>query len=169
MVRTTLSKARWRIAAWLLSILAMAVLGVVACEVQGWPFLKEPAQKQLTKRLQRPVEFGDSFKLKLFGSIRVDTSSLRIGPPDGLAADSPLGGDLVDAKNAHLALSYATLRRLMHRDDSAPPHIASLRFGEVDASLKRLADGRSNWAFAPPQADATQKQFDLPTVDELVV
>ncbi|MBW8829453.1 MAG: AsmA family protein [Burkholderiales bacterium] len=166
---TPASKSRWRIAAWPLGIVAAALIGVVVCETQGWPFLKGPVQQQLSKRLQRPVEFGDTFKLKLFGSIRVDTSSLRIGPPDGLAADSLLSGDLVNAKSAHLELPYATLRQLARKDNTEAPRIASLRFGEVDASLKRLADGHSNWAFAPTQAAATQRQFDLPTVDELVV
>ena len=166
---TPTSKRRWRIAAWPLGIIAAVVLGLIACEAAGWPFLKGPAQRELTKRLDRPVEFGDTFRLKLFRSIRVDTSALRIGPPSQAAAGSPLAGDLVNAKDAHLELPYATVRQLMHHDNSQPARITSLRFGEVDGALKRTADGQANWTFGAVKPDSEQKQFELPTLDELVI
>jgi len=163
------SRKAWRITAWILGPIALVVLGIVACEAAGWPFLKGPAERQLTQRLQRPVEFGDHFRLKLFRSIRLDTSALRIGPPSGLAADSPLGGDLVNAKDAHLELPYGTVRRLMKADNSEPPLITSLRFGEVDANAKRLADGQANWTLAKPQNGQAPRQFELPTIEELII
>lgn len=166
---TPTARKRLKIAAWPLGVVAVAAIAVVACEVAGWPFLKNPAQQQLTQRLARPVEFGDEFRLKLFGAIRLDTSALRIGPPEGAEPGSPLAGDLVNARRAHLELPYATVRQLMDKDNEMPPHITSLRFGEVDAALKRLADGRANWTFATKPRDPAQKPVEMPTLDELVV
>lgn len=165
---TPTSKARWRIAAWPLGIIAAMLLIVAVCEAQGWTFLKGPAQTQLTQRLQRSIEFGDDFRLKLFGSVRVDTSALRIGPPADLPAGSPLGGDLVNAKNAHLELPYSTIVDLLRKKGDTPV-ITSLRFSEVDASLKRQADGRANWTLSPASTNTTNKPIELPTVEELVL
>lgn len=158
-----------RIAAWILGFAALALAGLAACELAGWPFLKGPMQRQLTQRLDRPVTFGDQFRLTLFRSIRLDTSALRIGPPSGQDAGSPLGGDLVNAQQAHVELPYATVRRLMKGDTSVAPRIASLRFGQVDANVKRLADGQANWTMGRPQAVEAGRYMPLPAVDELVI
>lgn len=167
---TPTTRARWRKAAWPLGLLLAMVLVVIGCEVAGWPFLKGPAQKQLSQRLNRDIEFGDRFQLKLFGSIRLDTSALRIGPPRDLPANSPLGGNLVNATDAHLELPYSTVFDLLReRENEAPPRIASLRFGQVDAALKRQADGRANWTLTTPKRDPARKQMDMPVVDELVL
>jgi len=154
---------------WPLALIAVIVLGVVICEVQGWPFLKGPAQNTLSKRLDRPVTFGDVFRLKLFGSIRFDTDALRVGEPRGLSAGSPLGGDLVDARDAHVEVPYGTVWQLLRGHADGPPRITALRFGGVDASLKRLADGHANWVLVPGRHDAAPKPVELPVVDELVV
>jgi uncharacterized protein involved in outer membrane biogenesis len=167
---TPSSRARWRKAAWPLGVLAVLVLAVIGCEVAGWPFLKAPAQQQLSQRLNRDVEFGERFRLKLFGSIRVDTSGLRVGPPRDLPANSPLGGDLVNATDAHLELPYGTVIDLLReRENEAPPRITSLRFGQVDAALKRQADGRANWTLTTPRRDPSKQAMDMPVVDELVL
>lgn len=153
-----------------MGLLLALVLVVVACESAGWPFLKGPAQEQLSQRLNRDVEFGERFRLKLFGSIRVDTSGLRVGPPRDLPAGSPLGGDLVNATDAHLELPYGTVQDLLReRENEAPPRITSLRFGQVDAALKRQADGRANWTLTTPRRDPSKPPMDMPIVDELVL
>ncbi len=164
------ARKRLRIAAWSLGILAVLAIGIVLCEWVGWPFLKNPLQNSLAQRLQRPVEFGDEFRLKLFGSIRLDASALRIGPPADLAADSPLGGDLVNARNAHLEIPYSTVWQIIRKQDrQRPPRITSLRFDEIDAALKRTADGRANWVFTTPAPEEAKQPASLPIVDELVV
>lgn len=164
------SRKRLRIAAWPLGILAALAVGIVLCELIGWPFLKNSLQNNLAQRLQRPVEFGDEFRLKLFGSIRLDASALRIGPPADLAADSPLGDDLVNARNAHLEIPYSTVWQIIRKQDrQRPPRITSLRFNELDAALKRTADGRANWVFTTSVPEEAKQPAPLPIVDELVV
>ncbi|HUG24779.1 AsmA family protein [Piscinibacter sp.] len=164
------SHTRRRRLAWLLAAIAAVVAVLALCEWRGWPFLRDPIETRLSQRLQRPVEFGDQFALRLLGSIRVRSSALRIGPPAGAAADSPLGGDLVDAKDAWLEVPYGTVIGLMRSQNDAPPRITALRFGEMNASLKRQADGRANWTLAPPNAkDPDDRRIGLPEVGELVV
>ena len=165
---TPTSRSRWRKAAWPLGIVAALVVAVGLAEWRGWPFLKGPLESRLSQRLQREVRFGDDFALKLFGSVRLRTSALRVGPPQGNAADPALGGDLVNANDAWLQFPYATLIGLM-KGREEPPHIVSLRVGRVEAALKRLADGRANWALAPAKSNAPHKPVEMPDVDELVV
>ncbi|WP_280156215.1 AsmA family protein [Piscinibacter sp. XHJ-5] len=168
---TPISGARWRKAAWPLGILAAAVLAVGACEWAGWPFLKGPIESRLGQRLHREVRFGDEFALKLLGSIRVKTDSLRIGAPQGPQADPALGGDLINAQGAWLDLPYGTVRRMMNPDGANEPvFIRSLRFDRVDASLKRLADGRANWIFTPAaRRDPPSAPLAVPHFGELVI
>lgn len=173
MNRSTRARLRW---AWPLAVAAGVVVAIGLCEWAGWPFLRGPLQSTLTERLDRPVALGDRFRLRLLGSIRLDTSGLRVGPPAGAGPGSPLGGDLVNARNAWLELPYSTVFALMRSGDDqagAPakqaPRITALRVGEVDASLKRLADGRANWIFATAPRDPSRPKTQLPQVDELVL
>lgn len=155
--------------AWPLALLAAVVLVFGVCEWQGWPFLKGPAQRSLSERLQRPVDLGEHFRVKLLGSIRLDTDALRIGPPHDLPPNSPLGGDLVNARDAHLEVPYSTVLNLARSRGDEPLRITSLRLGGVDAVLKRQADGRANWTLSGPRAEGTQQKFDTPVVGELVL
>src|SRR5258706_15060660 len=99
---TTSNRSRWRKVAWPLGIVAVVVAGIGIAEWRGWPFLKGPMESRLSQRLQREVRFGDRFALRLFGSLRLATDALRVGPPQGPQADPALGGDLVDANEAWL-------------------------------------------------------------------
>jgi uncharacterized protein involved in outer membrane biogenesis len=164
---TQTSRARLR-KAWPLAVIAVLLVAGGVCEWRGWPFLAGPLQHSLAKRLQRPVELGDEFQLRLLGSIRLDTDALRIGEPNGLPAGSPLGGNLVDARDAHLQIPYSTVFGLMRSRHDVPLRIASLRFGRLDAAFKRQADGRANWSTASPDKTSAHS-FQMPQFDELVV
>jgi uncharacterized protein involved in outer membrane biogenesis len=166
---TPTSRNRWRKAAWPLSIVAALVAGVCLAEWRGWPFLKGPIESRLAQRLQREVRLGDDFTLKLFGSVRLKTDALRIGPPRGAGADPAFGGDLVDAHDAWLQVPYSTVFGLMKPDAERAGRITSIRVARAEASLKRLADGRANWQLAPAKRDPSKPPAELPEVDELVV
>jgi uncharacterized protein involved in outer membrane biogenesis len=166
---TPTPRTRWRKLAWPLGILAAVVAAACVAEWQGWPFLKGPLQSRLAQRLQRDVHLGDRFALKLFGSLRLSTDTLRIGPPRGPDTDPALGGDLVDARGASVQVPWSTVFGLMKSDNAQVPHIASIRVDRVDAALRRLADGRANWQLAPTLRDPSKPPAELPQVDELVV
>ena len=162
---TTPRKPLWRrVWIWPLGVLALLVVAFAVCESQGWPFLKAPAERQLSARLQRPVEFGDSFALHFLHRIRLSTSAFRIGARQGSAA---LAGesDLARSQNAYLELPYSTVFGLLQGDAGDTPRITALRFAKVDAVLLRDAQGHANWSFGPPAA----RRIDMPVVDELVI
>ena len=166
------SRVRWHRAwPWLAAVVAALVTGVALCERQGWPFLQRPIERGLSERLKRPVVFGDAFALHMLGAFRLDTNALTIGPPAWAAAASAAQSDpLVRARDARVALPYSTLLRLMRGDPDTPPRISVLKFGRVDASLQREADGRANWVLTPvaPGASAPRR-FEMPVIDELVI
>ena len=163
-------KPLWRrVWVWPLALLLVLVVAFAICETQGWPFLKGPAERQLSSRLQRPVEFGDSFSLHLLRSVRLATSAFRIGPRAAGSAlpDEP---ELVRASNAYLELPYSTVWRLLrHGEAGEAPRISALRFAKVDAALLRDAQGHANWSFVAPKPDAAPTKFDMPEIDELVI
>ena len=163
-------RSRWRKAAWPLGLLSAVLIGVGLAEWAGWPFLRGPLERQLQQRLQRDVSVGQDFSLHLLGSIRLATDRLRIGPPQGAQAHPAFDAPLVDASGVRLELPYGTVRRLMSESTRHEPmHIRVLRFERGQVSLKRLADGRSNWSFGTPAPKEQASQFSLPRFDELVL
>lgn len=166
----TTQRSRWRKAAGRLGLVVVLLAGAGLAEWAGWPFLRGPMERQLQQRLQRDVSIGEDFSLRVFGSIRLATDRLRIGPPQGTQAHPAFDAPLVDAGGVRLEVPYATVRRLMNESTRHEPmHIRVLRFERGELSLKRLADGRSNWSFGPPKPQAPPSQFSLPRFDELVL
>ena len=163
------SKPWWR-RVWVWPLLLVVGLGIAfaVCEAQGWPFLKRPAERQLSERLQRPVDFGDRFALHLLGSIRVDSSAFRIGPRAPGSA-LPNEGDLIVANDAYLELPYSTVLPLLRKGSADTPRITALRASKVEAALLRDKEGRSNWSFVAPKPGAAPTRFDMPQIDELVI
>jgi len=166
---TVQTRPWWR-RVWVWPLVVLAGLGVAfaVCEAQGWPFLKRPAERQLSERLQRPVDFGDSFALHLLGSIRVDSSAFRIGPRQPGSA-LPNEGDLVLANDVYLELPYSTVLPLLRKGEADTPRITALRAAKVNAALLRDKQGRSNWSFVAPKPGSAPTRFDMPQVDELVI
>ena len=58
-------RRRHRRLAWALGVPAALVLAVVAGEVAGWPFLRQPLQQRLTDTLAVPVRLEAPFHLRL--------------------------------------------------------------------------------------------------------
>lgn len=131
--------------AWLtLGALLLAFLGL---EIAGWPFLREPLERRLAQQLQRDVSLQGRFRLNLLGAIRVRVESLVIAAPawEAAAAGSAVP-PFVQARNAHLVLPYGTLVSQLRRNGE-PLRIHRLEVEDIDARLRRLADGRANWRF----------------------
>jgi uncharacterized protein involved in outer membrane biogenesis len=161
-------KPVWRRAwFWVAGVFVLLVAGVAVCESQGWPFLKRPAERQLSSRLQRSVEFGDAFALHLLHRVRLSTSAFRIGPRQGAGA-LPGEPDLARAENAYLELPYGTVLGLLHGNAGDAPRITALRFAKVEGTLLRDAQGNANWSFGPPH-DPTAPHLAIPVLDELVI
>ena len=156
---------RWPLALFSVAVALVAV--VLVCEAIGWPFLVGPVQHRLSKVLDRSVKFGDDpglssgVRIHLLGGVRIDASSIEIGPPPW----SPTRHMLL-AHDAVLRLGYLDLWRAYL---GATLHVRDLEAAELDAILERRGDGRASWQFGKTNEGAGQKQASLPTFGRLVV
>lgn len=154
---------------WLVSLgVALGLpLGAFALgELLEWPFLRAPLQDALAKKLQRPVQIDAPFGVRLLGSLRLRTAQLVVGP----AADSPAQPDLVRARDVRLTVPYVTLWRLASGRTTQPPMIDSLAVEQLEAHLRRDAQGRANWRIGPAASAASASEpLDLPRFGVLQV
>ena len=150
----------WSIPAVLLAL--AAAVGV--CEWRGWPFLEGPAERWLSQRLSRDVDFNDGlaagtsddstrggsgrrFHLRLIGPLRFETAGLRIANPEWSPRQP-----MLQAQDARLELRWRDVLALRRGE---PLRIESLVADRLHLQLERLPDGRSSWQFgnANPKAD----------------
>ena len=122
----------WVIAAGLVGLL---VLGVIACEVAGWPFLASPVQRELSKTLQRDVQLNqagssESATVRFIGGLKVKVPELQIAAPEW--SRQPY---FLHATNAEMHLSYGDLWRARQ---GAPLDIDLLRADRLVVHAERL-------------------------------
>lgn len=149
-------------------VLALLVAGVVAGEMAGWPFLAAPAERALSKTLQRDVQLGNpadgksQATVRFFGGLKIKVPELQIAAPAW--SKRPF---FLHASQAEMHLSYGDLWRAR---GGAPLDIDLLHADTLVVHAERLADGRASWAFgsATPEEKADETQL-LPTVRELRV
>lgn len=140
---------------WLSLVLVAAF---IFCEIKGWPFLREPAEKLLTRQLQREVRLDAPFQLHLWAGIQLDLGHLYIASPAALKAPH-----LIDASNISLKLRY---RDLWHFKQQGTLRIREIRVDDIDAQLIRHADGSATWQF-PKNENAPDSP--APIIESLVV
>lgn len=161
-------RRRWPLVT--LGVLLALVAGLAACEWAGWPFVKAPAERWLSERLQRDIAFGERFSLRLLGRIRVASDAFVISPPMGDAALAGAPSSFVDAGDVRLVVPYGTLFGALRSNGSErpAPRISALEVGRLDAQLWRDGQGRANWQFGGVQQEP-QASPGLPQFDRLVV
>lgn len=133
-----------------------ALVALVVCEAQAWPFLAKPAQAWLSQRLGRAVSFdseaGNTFRLKLLGGIRLSVGHLRVDNPAWVTQGPMLEGE-------SLALRLRWIDALRWRPDQTLV-LQSLSADHLALRLVRDADGRASWVFGTRSPGAT---VPLPT------
>ncbi|MFX1681825.1 AsmA family protein [Mitsuaria sp. CC2] len=146
----------------LIVLLVLLLIGVGICEWLGWPFLRRPAEQWLSQKLDRQVRFdGDednaAWQLRLIGGLRLRTHSLTIAGPSW----STLGGPMVQAQDAALALRYGDLLALRHEGQAL--EVKALRAGELTMRLERDVEGRASWQFGkqPPSDTQVRKRPNI--------
>lgn len=149
---------RHPVVAGLLALLVLLVAAFAVCEWRGWPFLRAPLERTLSQRLDRDVRVGDSFRLKLLGSLRMRSDRLHVGPPRWAPQEG--GGRFFDAQDVSLELPWSTILNVARRKGQ-PLHVSSLEVGSFDALLWRRDDGRANWQFTLPQSDPRKPKTDV--------
>lgn len=146
----------------LLWLLALLIVVIAVCEAVGWYFLRGPAEKLLSEKLQRTVRIEAPFKLHLLGRINLESKGLWIGLPEAFTSQSG-PQHFVDARGIALTLSYFDL--LSFQPEEAFP-VKALRVADIDVNLLRHQDGQSSWQF--PSEDNT-KSSPPPRIATLVV
>lgn len=155
-----------RRSAWLwgpLGAVGAVLVGAIACEALGWPFLVGPAQRMLADTLEREVRLSDApdkGRIHLLGGLRVDVPVLEIGSA-GWSRD-PF---FLRAENAQLRVAYAALWRA-HRGDALD--IKRLHADRLVVHAERRDDGLASWQFGDPKAQQ-QKGTRLPRIRSLSV
>ena len=152
------TRRRWL---WAFPAVLLAIATTVAvCEWRGWPFLEGPAERWLSQRLDREVDFQDAadstngggpfrrFHLRLIGPLRFDTAGLRIANPDW-SRQQPM----LQAHDAQLRLRWRDVLALRRGE---PLRIESLVADRLHLQLQRLPDGRSSWQFGNPNPKADE-------------
>ena len=144
--------------------LGALVLVVAGCEVAGWPFLVGPAQRMLTRVLDREVQLrgeDGTAHVRFLGGVKADAPVLQIAAPAW--SDQPY---FLRAENARMHLSYGALLRARRGE---PLDIALLRAERLTVNAERRADGSASWQFGPPDEQTAERGRGLPRVGELVL
>jgi len=145
--------------------LLVLLVGLAACELAQWPFLRHPLERQLAGALQRPVELGDHFGVRFLGHIRGHADTLVIGPgPAGAPALLDEQGrprDFLRANDVRLALDWRTVWQHL-RHEPQPLQVRELVVDGLELNLERDAAGRANWQFGAASSPTPQAMPELP-------
>jgi uncharacterized protein involved in outer membrane biogenesis len=160
---------RWAVA------LAPALL-FAAAEWAQWPFLRAPLERVASRALQRDVQLGAGFGLRLLGAVRLHADTLVVGPPTTQAQPGAASEGFLRADGVQLTLSYGSLLAAWRGPAPRPLRVRALQVRHLDLQLQRQADGTANWHFGPPQPAARKGQPGRrpaprlePLFDQLVV
>lgn len=155
---------------WLLGALLVVLAAVAICEWLEWPFARGPLERALQRGLMRDVAIGEDFGLRLFGSVRLRTDSLRIdGPRQGPNPPERDGApQFMNASGVVLALPYGTVAALLGGKPAGEMHVRSLDVARLDLALVRDAGGAANWQFGDRQKKP-EPRAGMPSFDRLVV
>lgn len=152
------NKTSVTVARWIAGVLLVLVFIVVACEVAGWPFLRQPLQQYLQQTLHRSVEIERPFHLQLLGGVRLQVGGLKISAPEGF--DAPY---FVDARGLDLQLKY---RHVWSVKEGDPYRIQAIRADQLNAYILRHADRHASWDF---ELDDTSAPRPFPVIEQLAV
>jgi uncharacterized protein involved in outer membrane biogenesis len=153
---TTRRRWLWAFPAVLLALAAL----VAVCEWRGWPFLEGPAERWLSQRLDREVDFQDGahtsasggpgrrFHLRMIGPLRFEAAGLRIANPAWTSRQP-----MLQASDAQLRMRWRDVFALRRGE---PLRIESLVADTLHMNLERLPDGRSSWQFGNPNPKTDQ-------------
>lgn len=146
-----------------LGVLTALVAAFAVCEWRGWPMLRAPLERVLSKRLERHIDLGDRFALHLLGSLRLSTNALVLG---GVGS----GPNLMEARSTRLELPYGTLFDLMRSGRREPLRVTLLEVDGLNLALTRDAHGVANWHLTPePTSRDEAATRDMPRFGKLLV
>lgn len=133
-------------------------------EAAGWPILRQPLERTLTRAAGVPVRLQGDVNLHLIWRPRLEVTHLHIASDPRFKAPH-----LLEAQAATLAWRWSDVWRWQR---GGPLHLQALRADVLDAHLVRSADGAVNWQLG---AGKSSKETDasaeaaLPSFGKLTV
>ena len=154
---------RWRRPAWVAGgLVGLLVLGVVVGEVSGWPVLRQPMERAMSKAAGVPVVLEGDVKLHLIWRPRLEVGRLQIASDERFKVPH-----LLDAQGVALAWTWGDVWRWRQGQGL---RVHSLQADELDAQLVRLKDGSANWQLgAPKPEDEPDALASLPRFGTLLM
>jgi uncharacterized protein involved in outer membrane biogenesis len=142
---------------------AALVLVVIALEIAGWPFLRQPIERAIARSTGVPTTLQAPFKLHLFWRPRLEVDHLNIGADSRF--DVP---HLLDARQVVLAWRWGDVWRWRKGE---PLRVQALQAKTLDAHLLRKPDGQANWQLGgqTPPKEPQANGFDIPRFGRLTV
>ncbi|QHE85655.1 AsmA family protein [Hydrogenophaga sp. BPS33] len=159
---STRARAPIRIAVGMFGLL---VAGIVAGELSGWPFLRQPMQNAASRGAAVPVELDGRVRVHLLWRPRLEVEHLRIASDPRF--DVP---HLLDARGVSLAWGWNDIWRWQR--SGAPLRVQTLQADTLDAHLQRTPDGHANWQLGAPDQTPREDEQGLggiPRFGSLVV
>lgn len=127
---------------YVLVAVAIGASLLLACELAGWPFLREPLRAAVSRSCQAPVRIEGAFRLHLLINPRLAVDKLTIGT--GAAFEHQ---PLLDVQGGLLRWSWFDgLWRWQRGGRTAALPLRELRAKSLQLNLLRLADGSSSWS-----------------------
>lgn len=143
---TPARSGRWRRPAWVAGgLVGLLVLVVVVGEMSGWPMLRQPMERAMTRGAGVPVVLQGDVKLHLFWRPRLDVGRLQIASDERFKVPH-----LLDAQGVSLAWTWGDVWRWRQGERL---RVHSLQADELDAQLVRLKDGGANWQLGAPKPE----------------
>ena len=145
-----------RTAYGVLIFFAILIVGLVACDIAGWTFLREPMAKFLTSTMGRQVRIDAPFELHFRKSIR-----LKVG---GLHIDAPAWSKrphFVEGRQLYVDLAWSAIF-------GKPVHLYRVEGESLSVYAERQATGEASWDFAQNK-EKKSESAGVPAIDELVL
>ncbi|HEX5738996.1 MAG TPA: AsmA family protein [Hydrogenophaga sp.] len=146
------------------AVAGLLLVMVVWSEVAGWPFLRQPLERALSRGTAVPVQLQGDVKLHLIWRPRLEVEHLLIGSDARFKAPH-----LLDAERVSLAWRWGDVWRWRR---GGTLHLQALRADVLDAHLVRTADGETNWQLGtdePAPEPETSDKAALPSFGTLTV
>jgi AsmA family protein len=129
-------------------LVGLLLLGVVWGEASGWPVLRQPMERAMTRGAGVPVTLQGQVKLHLLWNQRLQVDRLQIASDERFKVPH-----LLDAQGVTLAWTWGDVWRWRQGDRL---RVHRLQADELDAQLVRLKDGSANWQLGAPKIDGAE-------------
>ncbi len=145
-----------------LGVTVAVLVGTLALgEIAGWPFLRTPLARQLSKLIGSTVSLDGDFRAQLLLQPGIAVTRITVGSASAVQVPH-----LLQADGFFVRWRWTDL---WHSGQGAPLRLKLLEADQIHAHLVRLENGEASWAIAKPKTDTSAASSNLPQVEILVL